>query len=356
MRSRMHAMPSRRKFISLAALGTVFLTFPGLSSLTSCSDDSQNEELPSDTPDMEYATLVTFLFDTVIEIKAACNQALLDGLEERLVFFENTLSRTIEGSDIYTINHALGGPVTVEPETAELISIALDYSELSGGLFDITIGSVIELWDFEAGILPNTDKLSEALTHVDYRTVSVDGLEVRVSDPEAQLDLGGIAKGYIADEAARFLREGGCTSAFIDLGGNIYTLGEKNDGSSWRIGIQDPNDVRGSILAIVEESDKSIVSSGINERSFEKDGVLYHHLLDPKTGMPAQTGLSGISIVSDLSVDGDALSTIAFLLGEEEGASFIDGLASSQDKDLQWIFIANDGSTSSSKNLELSEV
>lgn len=306
-------MITRRKLLSLTALAGAAACLPF--SLSACDQD--NVEDPADKE--EERTLLTFLFDTVINIKAYCPQEVLDLVEERLIYFENTFSKTIEGSDIYTINHAGGSPTTVQPETADIITKALKYCELSGGLFDISIGGVVDLWDFVEGVIPDPDILAEALTHVDYRKIGVEENTVTLSDPETHLDLGAIAKGYITDDIVTLMKEQGCESALINLGGNTYALGTKPDGSDWRVGIQDPHEATGTVFGVLATHNKSVVTSGINERSFERDGVLYHHLLDPRTGMPAQNGIASTTIVSDLSLDGDGFSTITFIMGLEDG-------------------------------------
>lgn len=343
-------MITRKQFFTLSAAGALSLVLP--SALLGCKDGSVNAAHPGRSSSgrdlVKYASITTFLFDTVIEIQADCTQDILDEAEERLVFFENIFSKSLEGSDIYLINHANGIPVEVHEETAELIEIALGYSEVSEGLFDISIGGVVDLWDFKKGTIPDPQKLAEAVTHVDYRNILLEGTTVTLRDPLAQIDLGGIAKGYIADDVAEFLRSKGCTSAFINLGGNVYALGGKANGSAWRVGLQDPNSARGEIMGVIPSKDRSVVASGINERSFNKDGVIYHHLLDPSTGMPVQNGLASSTIVSDLSVDGDAFTTITFLMGEEKARAFLENYP-----EMQWLFVDTEGSVVNSPDLEV---
>ncbi|MDR2587129.1 MAG: FAD:protein FMN transferase [Coriobacteriales bacterium] len=314
---------SRRHALALSVVGVLSLLGGG--ALAGCSRAADAEGEPSADPEQEPASptqpaelkvFSTFLFDTYIEIKAACDQALLDRLNERLIFFENTFSRTREGSDIFTLNMAGGAPVEVHEETAALISQSLVFSELSGGLFDISIGAVSSLWDFKEGILPDATVLAEAVTHVDYRGIEVNGTTITLADPAARLDLGGIAKGYAADEMVRLLREGGCESALINLGGNVYALGLKPDGTPWSVGVQDPQQPRGTLKAVTAAHDLSVVTSGPYERGFEQDGVFYHHILDPRTGYPVQTDLASATIFSDLSCEGDALTTCCFLMGQ----------------------------------------
>lgn len=319
-------MLTRRQFIQASSLPLLGLALAPV--LGGCSNPAANAQAASAQKTAAAAagmtTLDTFLFDTIISIKAACSQDVMDTVEKRLVYFENIFSKTITGSDVDLINTAAGEPIQVHPETADVIQAALQYSEESDGLFDITIGGVVALWDFKEGIVPNEDDLQAALKHVGYKNISLEGDMVTLADPQTQIDLGAIAKGYIADDIAELLRKEGCESALINLGGNTYALGKKPDGDMWNVGLQDPNGAHGSIVATMTAENKSIVASGINERSFEKDGVRYHHLLDPRTGMPANNGLASVTIVSNSSLDGDASTTTTFLMGLDAGMQFVE--------------------------------
>lgn len=342
-------MLTRRSFVSLSTLALLGLGLPSI--LQGCEPveaaQAKTGSRPLESMADQPSSLMLFLFDTVIGIEAYCPQEVLAGVEERLRYFESILSKTATGSDVYAINHADGNPTPMHPETADLITQALRYSELSGGLFDITVGGVMELWDFKNHVVPDPDDLAEALLHVDYRTVGVEGQTVTLTDPEAAIDLGGIAKGYIADDIVSLLKTHGCTSALINLGGNTYALGTKLDGSPWSVGLQDPNQPRGTQFASVSVANRSVVASGINERSFEANGTVYHHLIDPRTGMPQQNGTASATIVSERSLDGDAFSTITFLLGAEKGLSFIQ-----EQPGAEVLFVGVDGSRAQSEGLE----
>lgn len=253
--------------------------------------------------------------------------------------YEKVLSKTVEGSDIYNINHSGGKWVRVEDCTAEILERGIEYGRLSNGAFDITIGDVTDLWDFhgendqgrKTGTLPDEDKLAEAVKHVDYRNVQIDGNRVRLADSAARIDLGGIAKGYIADRAAEYLEEKGVTSAVIDLGGNIVIVGEKgasmseSEGTEFSIGIASPTSDTGALLGTVPCRDKTVVTSGTYNRYFEINGVKYHHVLDTATGYPADTDLLSVTIIGErgTSADCDGLSTVCLALGKEEAAELI---------------------------------
>ena len=269
-------------------------------------------------------------FDTVVTVEAwGADSDTLEHCMEMCETYEQMLSAHIETSEISAINQAEGQPVTVSEETAELIKLGCSYGRLSEGRFDITIAPASNLWDFhdsENASLPDARELSEAVSHVDYRCVQVDGCTVTLTDPEAAIDLGGIAKGYIADRMKEYLEKEGVEHALINLGGNMLAVGGRYDGTDFRIGIQKPFAQTGTVLASVSVSDKSVVSSGNYERYFKLDGRIYHHILDPDTGYPADTGLYQVTIISDSSVQGDALSTTCFLLGLDKGMELIQSL------------------------------
>ena len=275
---------------------------------------------------VEYDQIETtfFAFDTVITLKASCARQTLDAAQERCAYFESIFSRTIDTSDIGRINAAQGKPVKVAPETADIVAKALAYCEESNGLFDITIGAVSTLWDFKEGVVPDADELARAVEHVDYGCVQVEGDTITLSDPEAKLDLGGIAKGYIADDLHRLFTEAGCESGIINLGGNVKTIGCRPDGRPWRVGIQDPDDAQGAVVAAVDSVGTSVVTSGLYERVFEKDGRLFWHILDPATGWPVDTDLMSATIISDASIDGDGYTKPLFMMGRDAAIAWVD--------------------------------
>ncbi|WP_139650576.1 FAD:protein FMN transferase [Raoultibacter phocaeensis] len=343
-------MLTRRSFISLATYSLVGAGLAGiLGGCTSAAASAAGLGAPSQGEPSSascLSKLEAFLFDTLVRIEACCPESVLAQAEKRLMYFENIFSKTVSGSDVDLVDNAAGDAIELHPETADVIAQALAYSEASGGLFDITIGGVVDLWDFKQGIVPEQSALDEALTHVDYRAIELVGTTVRVLDPLARIDLGGIAKGYIADDIARLLADNGCESALINLGGNTYALGTKPDGSPWQVGLQDPNRARGEAFAVISVTDTSVVASGVNERSFTFDGRTYHHLLDPATGMPADNGLASVTITSASSLDGDAYTTTAFLLGLDAGMEFIEA-----HEGLEALFVGTDGSTTASSGM-----
>ena len=247
----------------------------------------------------------------------------MNGAADLCDYFEHIFSRTIETSDIGRVNAAGGAPVPVAPETADIVTKALAYCEESGGLFDITIGAVSTLWDFKEGIVPDAAAIEEAVKHVDYRGVSVEGDTITLADPQAKLDLGGIAKGYIADALCEYFAEEGCDSGFVNLGGNVKTIGRKPDGTLWHVGIQDPNDAQGQVIAAVYSNGQSQVTSGLYERQFTRDGRRYWHILDPRTGYPVETDLVSATVVSSASLDGDGYTKPLFMMGRDKALAWL---------------------------------
>ena len=273
-----------------------------------------------------------FMLNTFVTVTLYDNDDpdILNGSLELCRSYENILSRTIEESEIYRLNHRRPGEeaVTVSEDAAALLKRGLYYSELSEGAFDITVEPLSSLWDFTSEIhnVPPAAEIEAAREKVDYRNMKVENTEVKFASPDTTVDLGAIAKGYIADRMKDYLVEQGVKSAVINLGGNVLCVGNKPDGTPFKVGLQKPYADRNETIGTFRVSDMSVVSSGVYERHFEKNGVNYHHLLDPRTGYPYHNGLVSVTIISDLSVDGDGLSTTCFSLGLEEGMKLIDSI------------------------------
>ncbi|MDE8731862.1 FAD:protein FMN transferase [Eubacteriales bacterium DFI.9.88] len=267
---------------------------------------------------------------TIYDLKKSQAQDALDKAFACIKDYENMLSKTVEGSDVYKINHAGGKPVAVHGETMEVIQKGIEYGQLSQGMFDITIGALSDLWDFTGNNprVPDEEQLKKAVKTVDYRKVKVEGDTAALTDKDARLDLGGIAKGYIADRVTEVLEKAGVKKAIIDLGGNIVTIGSKGEGKPWKIGIERPYSDRSEILGAVEMVDATIVTSGVYERYFEAGGKLYHHVLNPKTGYPIENNLDAVTIKAGKgqSVDCDILGTVCLMLGMEKSRELLAGM------------------------------
>lgn len=292
---------------------------------------------------------------TAIKLNTAVTVTIYDSQDRELLTecmnlcdkYEKIFSRTASDSELYQLNHRELTPVAGTEDTfqisdplAELIRKGLYYSELSEGTFDIAIEPLTSLWDFTAEDpqVPEDRLIQEALTKCDYHNVSVsDNNEVILKTEDTAIELGAIAKGYIADRLKDYLISQGVKSAIINLGGNVLCIGGKPDDSSFKIGIQKPFADRSETIAVMDIKDKSVVSSGVYERCFEQDGTLYHHLLNPRTGYPYDNGLIAVTIISDESVDGDALSTTCFALGLEDGMKLAESL-----DNVQAFFVTSD--------------
>lgn len=285
-----------------------------------------------------------FLLGTVCTVKLfdKADSKILTRVFDRVREIEGRMSVNIDTSEVSKINRNAGtAPVSVSPDTMEVIEKALRFSELSAGAFDITIGPLVKLWGIgtELARIPAPKEIEALLPLVDYRQVIIDKDKgtVYLKRQGMAVDLGAIAKGYAADEAARILKEEGIPRGIIDFGGNIYVLGSKEKNKPWRVGIQNPSKNRGEYLAIIAASDAALVSSGTYERFFIEDGKRYHHILDTKSGYPVQNGLSDVTIVAPSSTDADGLSTSVFTLGMEAGIDLIRTLSG-----VEGVFVTTD--------------
>lgn len=287
------------------------------------------------------------LLDTVnkITLYEYEDKKVLDEAFNLIEFYHNLLvDEDIPESEIYLINNSKGKTITVSNEVIELLEASIYYSEISEGKFDITIGAVSKYWDFTAEnpSVPDKDLLEEGAKHVNYKNIYIEGNTVTLLDENSRLDLGAIAKGYIADKVKIFLQENGVKSAIIDLGGDVVVFGGKttdNGKAPFVVGVRDPNYTVDEILGTIKTTENAIVTTGIYERSFNYDGNFYHHILDPTTGMSFNSDIAGVSIVSELSIEGEGLSTIAFLLNVDKGIEFIESI-----ENVEAIFIKKDNS------------
>lgn len=281
----------------------------------------------------EPAEQTVFMMDTYVTIKAwpakgvDPEKAIARALEE-MSKVDRLMSVTREGSDVWRINHEAGkGAVAVSDDTFIVVGKALEFARMSQGRFDITVGPLVKLWGFydRNFAVPSEDRLRDALGKVDFHKVEIDpqAKTVRLAEPGMALDLGGIAKGYAVDLGAKALREAGVKRAVIDAGGNLYTIGERPGGGPWRIGIRHPRATSETIGPRVALSDGAVATSGDYERYFEEGGVRYHHILDPKTGYPGRKAIS-VTVVAKSAAAADALSTVLFLLGPDDGQRFLE--------------------------------
>lgn len=285
------------------------------------------------------------LLGTTVEITIydKNDESILDKAMDRIREIESKMTiNNAATSEIIALNAAAGvSEVTVSEDTFDVLERGKYYSELSSGRFDITVGPIVKLWNIgtDYAAVPDPAELETKRLLIDYTKLQLDRgkLTAKLDTPGMQVDLGAIAKGYAADEVARILKENGVGHAIINLGGNILTVGGNMQDKPWKIGIQDPFNPRGDFLGIAQITDKTVVTSGTYERYFEQDGVRYHHILDPRTGYPADNDVASVSIITDRSMDGDGNSTSVLLLGLEEGMKFIES-----QKSIEAIFVTYD--------------
>lgn len=280
----------------------------------------------------------SFKLNTVVSVTIydSDDEDILIGCMEVCDYYENLFSKTIPESDIYHLNQE--GYYVVSEDTSELIQKGLFYTKLTQGVFNICIAPLSNLWDFiDIKKVPDENKIKSALTHIDYNNITVNTNTYIFKDKEMGMDLGAIAKGYIADRMKEYLISQGIKSALIDLGGNILLVGAKPDGTDFKIGIQKPFESHNEVIAIMNLKDVSVVSSGIYERYFIENEQIYHHILDTSNGYPCNNELISVTILSKYSVDGDALSTSAFALGLEKGIELINSIP-----DTYAVFITSD--------------
>lgn len=280
-----------------------------------------------------------FSMDTYMEITvyASKGEAAIASCKDEIYRLEALLSVTDENSDIGRVNAA--GSAAVSADTAEIIKCAIQTGEETNGALDITVYPVLKAWGFTTGdcAVPDAETLDALLQNVDCTQIRLEGGTVTVP-AGVQLDLGALAKGYASDKAAEILRENGITSALINLGGNIMTVGSNPDGSPWRIGIRNPFSLDENI-GVIEIADKAVVTSGGYERCFTaEDGETYHHIIDPSTGAPARSGLVSVTIIGGSGMMCDALSTALFVMGAERAEEYY-----REKGDFDMILVTEDG-------------
>lgn len=263
-----------------------------------------------------------FAMDTVMDLTAYGENAAaaLTDASREINRLERLLSRTIDTSEISQIN--AGGAVTVSEETASLLAQAQTYTAATDGAFDITIAPLVSLWGIttDSPYVPTQQEIDALLPLVGPEHLHLSG-DTATLDDGCAIDLGGIAKGYASQQVADILRAHGITSAVVSLGGNVYVCDSKPDGTPWNVGIQDP--AGSGYAAMVSLTDRFAVTSGGYQRYFEaEDGTVYRHILDPRTGRPADSDLLSVTIISDDGTAADAYSTALYVMGEQEAVSF----------------------------------
>jgi thiamine biosynthesis lipoprotein len=286
-----------------------------------------------------------YIFDTMVSVKVYADDVTeqhYEAIEALLERIDQAMNRHKQGSEVDQVNQQAGiQDVPVSAETFMVVQKALGYAALSEGRFDPTIGPLVDLWGIgsDHARVPDDDMLAQKLLLVNYKDIQMNQAKqsIMLARPGMSIDLGAIAKGYAADQVAEYLRSQGFKSALIDLGGNILAMGSKPKQDFWTIGMQNPESSRGDTIGTLRVTNKTIVSSGAYERFFTQDGVRYHHIMNAATGYPVSNNLSGVTIVTEHSIDADALSTTAFAMGLKEGLSFVESQPG-----VEAFFITND--------------
>ncbi len=292
----------------------------------------------------ESTSKTNYLMGTIVKLTIYDNledEEIFEKVFEKIRKIENKMSLNIKSSETNKINNrAFSERMKISEEMNFVLEKSIEYSKLSKGYFDVTIGSLVELWGIgsEDAKVPSNQEIEQAIANIDYKNIDLNKDGISLKKDNILIDLGAIAKGYAADQVADYLKTQNIEKAIIDIGGNIYALGSKTEDTAWTIGIQNPfNEARGDFLGTVNVSNKSIVTSGVYERYLEESGKKYHHILNPFTGYPVENELMSVSIISDRSIDGDALSTSVFSLGLEKGYKLVESL-----ENVEAIFVAKD--------------
>ena len=344
-------MLSRRRFVGCAAAGVaavgLALAGCGRQDGSGSAAPSAGSQAASSAPAAQASSAAEvparsfFAFDSLVSIQAyGATDDVLDDVQQMCERYDALFDAHSESSDIGRVNAAAGKPTEVDPDTAALISDALTLCEEFDGAFDVTIGAVSLLWDFENAVKPSDADIQAGLAHVDWRGVTVDGTTVTLADPDARLDLGGVAKGWICEKVAQRLRDAGVTSGIVNLGtSSIWAIGTKPSGQGWRVGLRDPKDSLSSLLGVMEASDVAVSSSGLYDQHFEADGRDWWHILDPRTGYPVETDMLGVTVAGPSALEGDAMTTALFVMGTDAAKAW---LAEHRAGSVEGVFVGED--------------
>lgn len=275
-----------------------------------------------DTYNQDFFAMDTYITVQIVTDDIKLAEAGFRAVEKAFLSIDHLTNRFQSDSEVTAVNEQAGiGPVQVSKDVFALVETSLEWSDKTEGVFNILVGSVMDLWGFgtENSRIPAEAELAAALDLMDLRAIILDDEKSTIYLPEKGmvLDLGGVAKGYATDKAVEVLNELGIKNALINAGGNVYALGKKADGTAWKVGVQAPRDRQG-IAAVLVVSDTAVVTSGDYERYFEADGIRYHHIIDPVNGHPARAS-AGTTIIMESATAADILSTVVFIKGPVEG-------------------------------------
>ncbi|MCD8089674.1 MAG: FAD:protein FMN transferase [Clostridiales bacterium] len=312
------------KFKLIIAVLTAAFVFSGCSENKEAGEkaEAQTEE---DTAEAEETSETIFAMDTAMTLTAYGpngEKAVAEAVEE-ISKLDSLFSVTDENSDIYRLNSEKTAQVS--EDTYNVIKEALNYSEKTEGILNIAVYPAVKAWGFTTGSyrIPTQAELDSIKEHIDLSKISLDDetMTVTINDPEGEIDLGSVAKGYASSEIYKIFQENGVESGILSLGGNVQTIGRKTDGSQWRVAVLNPEN-QSEYSGIISTDSRAVVTSGNYQRYFEENGRLYHHIIDPETCAPAESGLSSVTIVSENGTAADAYSTALFIMGAEKAADF----------------------------------
>lgn len=305
------------------------------------------------TPVSEKETAEIFAMDTIMDLTVYGGSAseLLTEARQLVQEYEGLFSVNTRTSDVAKLNQSSGRAVQVSPETYELIQKSIEISKKTEGLFDISIYPLVRAWGFTKGEyrVPEPEELGGLLQKVDASKIQL-GPDNRVTLPEGmEIDLGGIAKGYLSQKLTELFRDGGAQAAVVSLGGNVQTFGKKPDGTPFMVGITDPSDGT-SLLGTIQVGEKAVITSGSYQRYFEKDGKVYHHIIDKRTGAPAQSDLTSVTVVGEDGATADSLATALFVMGKERAVKY-----AASHPEIQLVLVDTESGIWTSEGLEMEE-
>ena len=265
-----------------------------------------------------------FAMDTYMELTVYGDKAepALTDIIHTINGYSLQLDPEVESSAVYALNHAEGSEVVLDPAIVDMLTTAKQVWQQTGGALDLTVYPIVKAWGFidSAHTVPAPEALEQLKSVPCFDDVNID-IHTVTMPAGTEISFGAIAKGALAERSKLIAKDYGIEHAFLSLGGNVQTIGTKPDGSLWRVGVQDPNNLSGH-LGIVSVGEMAVVTSGSYQRYFEQDGKLYHHIIDPATAAPAESGLLSVTILCESGTMADALSTAMFILGEEAAIDY----------------------------------
>jgi thiamine biosynthesis lipoprotein len=333
----------KSKKYTTGIVGLVLFGFVLMGTLSGCN---QNDTV----------TKSDFLLDTFVSVTlyGESDEALLDKPFEKIKELNDILSSNTVDGDLARIKANAGfQPVTVSDATYRIIEQGIKYSQLSGGYFDATAGPLIDLWGIhepEIKEAPAPDLIAAAQKKIDYKKIvlDADAKTVYLTDAGMEINLGSVSKGYIADQVMNVIKDEGVDHAIVNLGGNVLVMGGKANGANFGVGVEDPNDPGNGYIGVVSLKDGSVVTSGDYQRYFtDAAGKKYHHILDPFTGYPSESGLTQVTVITQKSIDGDGLTTTLFLLGLDKGLALVNEMPG-----VEAIFVTKDNRVFATKGLK----